>query len=172
MKFKDIIGKKIAVHCKTKNEAATFMKMCANEGILWVSKGSIDPSNTYWENYGIDMCYSCSLNGLSYSGLLFFISEGYYIAEFSEIEDERKEKNMTTLEMLNAAKETNNIYVAGDMRYSKEKGFQDRDGRKWQAKSFDTVDEIFQVNNWHLVPKMTMKEIEKKLGYEFELTSE
>lgn len=78
---------------------------------------------------------------------------------------------MTTLEMLNFTEGTNNVYVAGDMRYSKEKGFHDKDGRKWHAGTFDTIDEVFQINSWHLIPKITMKEIEKRLGYEFELIS-
>ena len=172
MRFKDIIGKNIAVNCRTEDEANRFMKLAVENGLMWVNGETPCCVINEWNLYADKTCYSCLYKAITFSSLNNAVSSKYSIINFSELEDIRKEKNMTTLEMMNAAEGTNNVYVAEDMRYSKEKGFHDRNGREWNAGTFDTIDEIFQINSWHLLPKITINEIEKQLGYEFELISE
>lgn len=174
MKFKDIIGKKIAVHCKTEGEAALFMKMCANNGVLWISGEISDPFSTRWNELKSDTHYNCSEGRLSYCSPDFCKNKGYYIIDFSEIEDERKEKGMKTLEMLNAAQKTNNVYISeGGILYSNEKGFHESNGKEWKEKGLCPINTIFELANWRLFPKrkMTLEEIEQQLGCSIELIS-
>lgn len=80
---------------------------------------------------------------------------------------------MTTLEMLNESKKTGRTYIIHSMRYSANKGFHDSCGKPWNASAFDYINEIMSLDEWKLLEpkKMTLKEIEEKLGYEIELVS-
>ena len=82
---------------------------------------------------------------------------------------------MKTLSMMNEAERTGKTYIAGDMRYSAEKGFFDSNGKPWAATAFTNVNDIMNVDGWKLletnIKKMTLKEIEDKLGYKIELVS-
>lgn len=82
---------------------------------------------------------------------------------------------MTTLEMMNKAKDDRKTYITGNMRYSSDKGFHQDNGIPWDAKAFLTLNEVLELDDWELldeVKRMTLKEIEKKLGYKIELVSE
>lgn len=84
---------------------------------------------------------------------------------------------MTTLEMLNEAEKTNKTYICGNamtsMRYSTSMGFHDEGGEKWNGSAFYYINDIFDINTWRLLEpkKMTLEEIENKLGYEIELVA-
>lgn len=80
---------------------------------------------------------------------------------------------MTTLEMLNEAKKTGKTYIVNSMRYSVNKGFHDSYGRPWNASAFRYINEIMCLDEWKLLEpkKMTLKEIEEKLGYKIEIVS-
>lgn len=82
---------------------------------------------------------------------------------------------MTTLEMMNEAKKTNKTYISGNnisgMRYSTSKGFHDINDKEWDGTAFPYVNDIFNIDGWQLLEpkKMTLKQIEKELGYDIEL---
>lgn len=80
---------------------------------------------------------------------------------------------MTTLEMMNKAKENGKTYITEDMRFSIEKGFHEDSGSPWSAGAFRTLNQVIEIDDWKLLEpkKMTLKEIEEKLGYEIELVS-
>ena len=80
---------------------------------------------------------------------------------------------MTTLEMMNKAKENGKTYITEDMRFSTEKGFHGDNGKPWNASAFSTLNQVIEIDDWELLEpkKMTLKEIEEKLGYEIELVS-
>lgn len=77
--------------------------------------------------------------------------------------------------MMNEAEKTGKTYIARDMRYSVEKGFFDSNGKPWAANAFKDINDIMNVGGWKLletdIKKMTLKEIEDKLGYRVELVS-
>jgi hypothetical protein len=82
---------------------------------------------------------------------------------------------MKTLSMMNEAERTGKTYIAKDMRYSAENGFFDSNGKPWAATAFRDVNDIMNVGGWKLletdIKKMTLKEIEDKLGHRVELVS-
>ncbi len=80
---------------------------------------------------------------------------------------------MKTLEMMNEAEKTRKTYITGSMRYSVNKGFHDSCGRPWDASAFRYLNEVLNLDAWKLLEpkKMTLKEIEEKLGYEIEIVS-
>ena len=49
---------------------------------------------------------------------------------------------MTTLEMMKEAEITGKTYIVGSMRYSKEKGFHDYKGDKWDANAFRYLNDV------------------------------
>lgn len=81
---------------------------------------------------------------------------------------------MKTLEMMKEAEITGKTYVSKDMRYSKAKCFHDSEGCGWEGYSFNFLNDVLDIDNWEeLEPKkMTLKEIETKLGYPIEIVSE
>lgn len=53
---------------------------------------------------------------------------------------------LNTLDMMNEALETGKTYISGDMQYSVENGFCDKDTTEpWSAKAFDTINEIMEL---------------------------
>ncbi len=76
--------------------------------------------------------------------------------------------------MVKLADENCKTYICGDikegyMRYSKEKGFHDSNGKEWEVEKFEGygLSHFIHVDEWKELPpkEMTLKEIEKKLGY-------
>lgn len=83
---------------------------------------------------------------------------------------------LTTLDMMNEALKTGRTYISSSMRYSVEEGFHDDRNKAWSSKAFDTINEIMNLYWKPLevsadVKKMTLKQIEEKLGYRIELVS-
>lgn len=82
---------------------------------------------------------------------------------------------MTTFEMMKEAEKTGRTYVIEDLRFSMKNGFHDNCGKPWNANAFSELNDVLKFNDWKLlneVKRMTLKEIEKKLGYKIELVSE
>ena len=86
---------------------------------------------------------------------------------------------MNTCEMVLLADKNGKAYMADEMYYHKDKGFHDDNGDEWDADSFqDYVEDgkcglnaFIHITNWEEVKKrkMTLEEIEDKLGYEVEI---
>ena len=90
---------------------------------------------------------------------------------------DRKENmdNMTTFEMMKDAEKTGRTYISEDLRFSMKNGFHNNYGTPWGANAFSELNDVLKLDDWELldeVKRMTLKEIEKKLGYKIELVSE
>lgn len=82
---------------------------------------------------------------------------------------------MTTFEMMKEAEKTGQTYVTEDLRFSIQNGFHNSNGKPWSANAFSTLNQVLKFDDWKLldeVKRMTLKEIEKKLGCKVELVSE
>lgn len=80
--------------------------------------------------------------------------------------NERKENNiMNTAEMWVQANKEGKTYKAFDMRYNKQLGFHDVEGKSWDADAFKYVNDIFNLE-WVLKPdnEMTKSEAEAKFN--------
>ncbi len=102
---------------------------------------------------------------------------GWSICDFEEWKENKK---MTMLEMLNKAETNGKTNYDYDMRYNKKYGFHDGEGDPWKTKLFDSVNEIFEGDNWEeLDPEedvdykkpMSIEEIEGELGYKIKIVS-
>ena len=71
---------KIAVHCKTKEEANDFCKQMNHYGLRWSTNSSYLKYN-YYEAYGPKTCYS---NQGEYCSLDYFENNNYRIFEWSD----------------------------------------------------------------------------------------
>lgn len=82
---------------------------------------------------------------------------------------------MKTLSMMNEAGRTGKTYITGSMRYSVENGFHEDNGKPWAANAFENINQIMALDKWkvleNVTKKMTLKEIEDKLGHKIELVS-
>ena len=90
---------------------------------------------------------------------------------------DRKENmdNMTTFEMMKDAEKTGRTYITEDLRFSMKNGFHNNYGKPWSANAFSELNDVLKLDDWELldeVKRMTLKEIEEKLGYKIELVSE
>ena len=82
---------------------------------------------------------------------------------------------MKTFEMMKEAEKTGQTYVTEDLRFSIKNGFHNNYGRPWSANAFSELNDVLKLDDWELldeVKRMTLKEIERKLGYKIELVSE
>ena len=80
--------------------------------------------------------------------------------------EKRKEKKMTTIDMVIQANKDGKTYKADDMRYNSKLGFHDIEGRRWNGDAFTYVNEIFSIDTWQLKPdnEMTISEAEAKFN--------
>lgn len=96
-------------------------------------------------------------------------------------EPNKKENNkMTILEMLNKANTNGRTYYYEDMRYNEKYGFHDCYGEPWESKYFDSVNAIFEGDNWleldpeddvDYITPMSIEEIEEELGYKIKIVA-
>lgn len=70
---------------------------------------------------------------------------------------------MNTAEMWLKAQTDGETYIAQDMRYSKAKGFHDKDGSKWGPEAFKIIEQIMQCE-WAVCNTMTKADAERKYG--------
>lgn len=77
---------------------------------------------------------------------------------------EKRNKKMTTLEMMNLAKETGKTYKIQDMLYNVSRGFHDKSGKPWDGYAFDKLNDLFDIETWREDPTiyMTKAEVEKR----------
>lgn len=76
-------------------------------------------------------------------------------------------KNMKTLDMMIAAKETQEWYNTGDMWYHFKEGFVDSKMKPWPRNAFNQINSLMELN-WERIGgppvRMTRKEIKEKYG--------
>lgn len=87
----------------------------------------------------------------------------FYPYKCRQAEVDGRKDQMYTADMWIAAQTDGKTYIAQDMRYSKEKGFHDRDGTKWDPSAFKTIEQIMQCE-WTVLKTMTRAEAERKYG--------
>lgn len=75
----------------------------------------------------------------------------------------RDGKQMNTAQMWLAAQSDGKTYKVYDMRYSRQKGFHDKKGSRWNPDAFSSIEEIMNCQ-WVECKEMTRAEAEKKLG--------
>ena len=88
---------KIAVHCKTEEQAIDFCRQMHEHGLEWID-GQSYLKNTSWETYKEKTAYEA--DG-TFANLQYYTENGYTILEWSDYE---KEKNMN-LELSNLTEE-------------------------------------------------------------------
>lgn len=81
---------------------------------------------------------------------------------------------MKTYEMVAIADKNKKTYITGSMRYNFRLGFHDENGDDWDAKAWSGkggLSDFIHNDEWKEVikTKMTLREIEKELGYEIEI---
>jgi hypothetical protein len=86
---------------------------------------------------------------------------------------------MNTCEMVLLADKNGKTYKSDELYYHKNKGFHDSDGFEWDYDAFKNFQEngrcglnaFVHTADWEEIKKqrMTLKEIEDKLGYEVEI---
>lgn len=81
-------------------------------------------------------------------------------------EKRKEDRYMNTVEMYLQAQRDGKTYRSKDMRYNVREGFCDEDGTPWEGYAFKFVNDIFNLNEWELVPdnEMTREEAEKKFN--------
>lgn len=89
--MKQIIKAKIAVNCKTKEEAEQFISMCKELGIEW----SLRRTKSLWEEYEANTCYEIDnicggLGCIYYEQKEWFEDNNYEIINFTDVKGENK----------------------------------------------------------------------------------
>jgi hypothetical protein len=78
MKVSDIVYKKIAIHCSTREESDRVLSLISEAGYTWKSGVGVREKDN-WKKYKEATCY-CLLNGC-----LQFCFEEYYIRDGMEV---------------------------------------------------------------------------------------
>ena len=81
--FKRLIGKKVAVHFKTREEMQEFLKECEEKGIRWESAAKAGEKD-YFDLYS-DFCISAYNDFLSCGDSHFYYDIGYSIIEYQDL---------------------------------------------------------------------------------------
>ena len=177
---------KIAVHCKTEEEAKDFCKQMHEHGLKWCN-GYSYILKTYYETYEKRTCY---IGYGRYSNYDYFIEQGYKILEWSDYMKKEFTKSDLKDGMVVAYANgerrlvLNNFLIGKDgyfdlSNYSenlKDINSSDRDiVRVFKINIVTTLDYIFRTENLELIwertesKKMTTEEMRQKLE---ELTGE
>lgn len=99
MKFEDIIGKKIAVNCKTEEDVNDFLTECEKREISWDSGMNALNGCTYWDTYYSSTCYELSTGYIRFSSEKGYAKKGYIVISLTDI-DEFRQRKMTAMEFL------------------------------------------------------------------------
>lgn len=83
MNIKSLIGKHIAVHCTTVEEANLFLEMCDMTGIKWCYGDELLCTNN-WNRYKTHTCYYISKDGLHYNSVEWYREFYYKIITFNK----------------------------------------------------------------------------------------
>lgn len=84
MDIKDIIGKKVAVWCKTEQEAKGLFKLFRLQGLTFGMDNKCSENKTLYHTYGPDTCYECSTWWVTYAQKAFFSRDDYTILPASD----------------------------------------------------------------------------------------
>lgn len=135
---------KIAVHCKTEEEATNFCKMLHEHNLTW-SDGFSYLSVTYYNCYKNEICYT---NEGTYARKNYFIKYNYTILEYSDynFEPSKSTTESEESEMKNKYKIKNCNYEIKDYKIDKESAtivvfFTDGDVQKAKCLPDDTYEE-------------------------------
>jgi len=91
-------NEKIAVNCKTEEEAKSFIEWCYENGIEWGIPELDETHSTCFRYYRNETCYAFGFDGdihLGYGSKHFHEEEGYEVITYKDF---MKEKKMTNLE--------------------------------------------------------------------------
>lgn len=98
MRFKDIIDKKIAINCRTKEEAIKLLEYAKDNGLKDCQIFSISDIIHFWEDYQKNTCFrfyysEFDNNKISwvYCRESYYEEEGYKIITLDDLEDFKKE---------------------------------------------------------------------------------
>lgn len=80
--YSRLVKSKVAIHCKTEEEAKQLLKWAHNQGLKW-SDGQSYLGDIKYSRYKNNTCYSISNGG--YSSISFYEPAGYDIIKFSSI---------------------------------------------------------------------------------------
>jgi hypothetical protein len=86
---KRFLGKKIAIHCKTEQEAKEFIRLVNSFGYSFPRGTGI----TYWDKYDETISYTLEYGSLSYCRHSYFIEQNYEIVEYSDLIDKPMSKS-------------------------------------------------------------------------------
>ena len=89
-----LIGKEVAVNCKTEKEANDFLKYLDSKNIKWY--GGFDTFKMVSYDYGKykeNTCFCLVFDSLQYSPLLFYKNEGFEIFSLDELVIKEEPKN-------------------------------------------------------------------------------
>ena len=171
---------KIAVHCKTEEEAKDFCKKMHEQGMKWCG-GDAYLEHTNYSNYKEKTCYTA--NGC-YCDHDFYAKKGYTILEWSDYMQKEFTKadlkDGMVVEYSNGKRRLvlNNHLVGKDGYYElneyredmKDKEYSDKDiMRVFKIATVTTLGYIFHIENLELIwertetKRMTTEEMRKKL---------
>lgn len=191
--FKDE-DNKIAVHCKTEEEAKDFCKRMHEHGMKWRD------GDSYLEHteYGRYLSKTCYTGDGGFASCVFCESEGYKILEWSDCMNKEFTKADLRDGMVVEQRDGNMYLVLAGMAVRKSRcnsivGY--TDGLKWAGykggdivkvyritpESLECIEDVFIKSNLELIwertelKKMTVEEMRKKLeeltGEEIEVTA-
>lgn len=86
IKFNDIIGKNIAVHCDTEEKAKKFLQECENRGLEWIDGDS--PMTNISNIWHINMeytCYAIKNYVITYENVEYFKIVRYELIEYNDV---------------------------------------------------------------------------------------
>lgn len=185
---------KIAVHCKTEEEAKDFCRQMHGQGMKWRDGGSY-LEHTEYGRYLDETCYT---GGGGFACCDFYASEGYKILEWSDytnkeftkadlrdgmVVEQRDGGMYLVLAGMAVAKDGHNSIVGytDDLKWAGYKGGDIVKVYRITPKLLKCIEDVFIKSNLELIwerkepKKMTVEEMRKKLedltGEEIEVTA-
>lgn len=110
MRIKDLVGKKIAVHCRTKEEAEKFCKLVFDEGYSWENPYIVEGKTNY-NMYKQEICYGLDTGTLR-CGTLKSVNSEYRIIPFPKFIKQYENSERFQLEI--KQKKTKTVAVLKD----------------------------------------------------------
>lgn len=109
--WNEFLNGKLAINCRTENQAKKFLKYCEEQGLKWDS-GDLITSKTYWSVYNESTCYLYKFNPfmlLVITQKELFERNGFKIISFKELtktdEEPIEDKQYRGWEILKMIKE-------------------------------------------------------------------
>lgn len=98
MKLKDLKENKIAVQCKTEEQAIGLLQIFKDNNIKWLHDENIEIECNYWSSHGKETCYDIDGGFLEYGEISDYV-EDYEIIQFEDLnlEELKSEKSKIRL---------------------------------------------------------------------------